>query len=215
MVVILIRFASTESRKELRTPQSYQTIFVNVMVSHWSLNHLLAFRPNFHPPGNLHLTLKLGSRLSRGRCGVVHTASVSLCNSSPEISSFFVPPLVAKISYSDKHEDLAHELFYYEEMESLQGVAVPRCFGLFHTGAAEGLYHVLEELEEPKMPAREPSWGDIDDDYEEPVVEEDFCGPVSILLVEQLGEHLPIGKPLPTGTQYVICLLFSDGWCSR
>lgn len=44
---------------------------------------------------------------------------------------FCLPELVIKVADPDRLEDLAHEASMYDEMESLQGVAIPRCYGWF------------------------------------------------------------------------------------
>ena len=83
------------------------------------------------PPGNLTLSLILGDRIGSGRSGVVFNATIDTGTSSAEIRAKAIPPLVVKISRYNHHIDLLHEAFYYGEMECLQGVIVPRFYGLF------------------------------------------------------------------------------------
>lgn len=42
-----------------------------------------------------------------------------------------MPPLIIKVSRRGFQEELRLESRAYKEMESIQGVAVPRCYGLF------------------------------------------------------------------------------------
>lgn len=42
-----------------------------------------------------------------------------------------LPELVLKISRGENPSSLAIEAAFYDEMESIQGIAIPRCYGLF------------------------------------------------------------------------------------
>ncbi|KAJ3558719.1 hypothetical protein NM688_g752 [Phlebia brevispora] len=152
------------------------------------------------PPGNLHLRILLGKHISHGRVGVVYEASVSSKDSSPDAASYALPPLVAKISRHKHCEDLEHEFYYYEELESLQGVVVPRCYGLFQTRVRHGLSVIPPELEED---AHKDNPGPTDAGFVPAPAEpapKMIAGIVSVMLLERLGGHLPVGKPLPEGT---------------
>lgn len=150
---------------------------------------LLAFHPVSRPRGNLHLRLALDQRLSYGRCGVAYSVNVCASQSSQEVLALSIPPLVAKISRPGRNEDLEHEVYNYDELESLQGIVVPRCYGLFSGTVPKGsslIPEVDDEITDSKPfdqnGSREPKR---------------ITGAISILLVERLGEHLPVGEPLP------------------
>lgn len=83
------------------------------------------------PPGHLTLQLHIGDRLGRGRTSGVYDASIDLQNSSPELAELAVPPLVVKVSRPGRERALDNEAFFYEEMESLQGIVIPRYYGFF------------------------------------------------------------------------------------
>ena len=69
------------------------------------------------------------------KLGAVGTGLVYEVISSPESgsdqdseSSIF-PPLVAKIASRTRNKRIAREAWFYDEMRTLQGVVIPRCFG--------------------------------------------------------------------------------------
>lgn len=175
------------------------------------------------PPGNLTLHLKLGARIGRGRAGVVYEASVNLDDSSREITSMVAPPLVVKISRHRRYMDVEHEAFYYEEMECLQGVIVPRYYGVFRGSIPPGATllpsenHDVDRREGEEDSSEEDSYSD--DESEDQCAEDEDqrinasrlarkqrtvvdTDPslVSILVLERVGGRLPIGKKLPNGT---------------
>lgn len=149
------------------------------------------------PPGNLHLELRLDKLIGSGRSGAVYQVSVCIDKSSPEVSSLFIPPLVAKISQRYRNEDLEHEMYNYEELESLQGVVVPRCYGLFE-GKVPRTHTIL-----PPEKVRDAK----DEASNNRPTPRGLNGVVCVLLLERLGDRLPIGQPLPEGILCVIPLL--------
>lgn len=170
-------------------------------------------------PGHLSLHLQIHDKIGRGRAGGVYSVTIDFEKSSPEIATLAIPPLVAKISRPGQHTRLEHEAYYYEEMECIQGVVIPRCYGFF-TGdipADVSLFPPIEEssndssvggaasdesASHDKCDQRsyKPSPGDNQRPYEP-----SSCGriPVSMLLLERLGDRLPIGKKLPDDIKYV------------
>ena len=122
--------------------------------------------------------------------------------SSSELASYVHPPLVAKISRHKHCEDLEHEMYYYEELETLQGVVLPRCYGLFQTRVRHGLSVIPPDSEELAGKGSRDS-EDADGEFVPAVAEpapKTISGIVSVILLERLGGHLPVGKPLPAGT---------------
>ena len=49
-------------------------------------------------------------------------------SSAPDIN---LPPLVAKISFRGRTTPAAHEAYYYETLQPLQGVSIARFYGRF------------------------------------------------------------------------------------
>lgn len=78
-------------------------------------------------PSNL--VLKLGECIAVGRSGIVfHVEPVGLPSSVPGAT---LPPLVAKIGRQYYSKWLLREAWFYEEMQSLQGVVVPWYYGIY------------------------------------------------------------------------------------
>lgn len=168
------------------------------------------------PPGQLSLSLELHRRLGHGRAGEVYEVSIDLNGSSPELATLAVPPLVAKVSRPGCPTRIQHEAYYYEEMESLQGVIIPRCYGLFTSDIPAG----SSLSESAKKPSDEPSYGDnprdsnLNDTNDGSIDSRnqrarsmkscpDGPTPISILLLERLGDRLPVGGELPADIEYV------------
>ncbi|KAJ3552226.1 hypothetical protein NM688_g4265 [Phlebia brevispora] len=154
------------------------------------------------PPGNIFLSLKLGKRVGRGRSGVVYEATIDPTASSSEVNSLIAPPLVVKISRRGHSTDIEHESFYYEEMECLQGVVVPRFYGLFEGETPPGSYFDPTGEGERREPGRDEI--DTPDTEEEEHVPAAVSGAVSILVLEQVGGRLPLGEDLPPNTLHEI-----------
>ncbi|OBZ65073.1 hypothetical protein A0H81_14939 [Grifola frondosa] len=100
------------------------------------------------PKGNCHIKFSLeslpqttryaGMGVPRGRCGLVYAVAVTswstAVNDAPHDPSELIgrlPPLVVKVARKGHISELIHEASFYEEMEHLQGVSIPRCYGLF------------------------------------------------------------------------------------
>ena len=175
------------------------------------------------PPGNLTLSLRLGERIGSGRSGVVFDVSVDADHSSPEIASLAIPPLVAKISRHKHHLDLQHEAFYYDEMECIQGIVIPRFYGLFQgrlpagaslfpPGEREEDAMQLQPDSDSESESEDTSTDDATEDdndvvsYLDPEIKgrlreiKEDVSIVSVLVLERLGGKLPIGEELPEDT---------------
>ncbi|KZV85872.1 hypothetical protein EXIGLDRAFT_841161 [Exidia glandulosa HHB12029] len=92
------------------------------------------------PPGDVQLTLKLGSFLGDGRSGIVfdveQLAVASL--SQNDASRYSFPPLVVKVARSTRCMSMAREAWFYDHLECLQGVVIPRCYGWFELKLPHG-----------------------------------------------------------------------------
>lgn len=162
------------------------------------------------PPGTLRASIVLGNCLGHGRSCVVFEATVDLSHSSPELRSLAFPPLVAKISRAGMAEDLQHEAFYFDEMECIQGVVVPRYYGTFKGKLPRGssFLRPAGRSMERRLLATPPydfaHKGYINtSETDVPLPVFDFSS-VTISVMERLGDHLPLGKPLPKELEYVI-----------
>ncbi|KZV88095.1 hypothetical protein EXIGLDRAFT_839520 [Exidia glandulosa HHB12029] len=84
-------------------------------------------RSTLPPPGNVHLNLKLGKFIGDGRSGIVFEAE-QLSNAVVEHA---FPPLVVKVVRRERCQSGAREAWFYDHLECLQGVVLPRCYGWF------------------------------------------------------------------------------------
>jgi len=137
------------------------------------------------PPGDLQLSLSVEDLIGEGRCGTVFSTYPSLLldpsNKPVEVLEPglpYLPSLVIKVADQAHIEDLATEASMYEEMENLQGVAIPRYYGWFEA-----------ELE--------PTWTVDLRSGENETPTSTHSGRLSLLLLERMGPLLPIGERLP------------------
>ncbi|KAH8110962.1 hypothetical protein DFH11DRAFT_729715 [Phellopilus nigrolimitatus] len=91
------------------------------------------------PPGNARIAISLSEQISNGRCGCTFRVAVE-SQTFPEdaIASSRPPPLCVKIAGPGMSYRLSKEAWCYEELEKLQGVAIPRCYGWFEAKLGEG-----------------------------------------------------------------------------
>ncbi|CAL1706342.1 unnamed protein product [Somion occarium] len=191
------------------------------------------------PPGDMTLHLSLGTKIGRGRVGRVYEATVDLKQSSPELTNMVLPPLVVKVSRRHDAKRLAREAFYYEEMECLQGCAIPRYYGLYQTTippatdflpwthdkvnrrpGRHGDYSDESDSESESEPESKSSDKDDDDDAEDEDAdsqvyssdEEELPTPtiLSILILERVGGRIPLRKPLSDDVHEDIHTIYAD-----
>ena len=81
----------------------------------------------------------------------------------------YLPELVVKIAEPGHEENLKKEAAMYDELESLQGVSIPRAYGLFSVDLDPKV----------KIPSLSPDTRRL-----------------SILLLERMGDSLPLGGQL-------------------
>ncbi|VDB83374.1 unnamed protein product [Peniophora sp. CBMAI 1063] len=137
-------------------------------------------------PGHEHLELKLGSLLECGRTGYVHAVS---CEGPGALD---VPELVAKISFPHLRPRLSREAWIYEDLRSLQGAVIPRCYGYFEAQIPEGMVFMQECHRARRVP-------NLSGDFE--VIVPNIVG---ILLLERLSnERLPLN------------VRFGKDWCNE
>ncbi|GJJ09986.1 hypothetical protein Clacol_004212 [Clathrus columnatus] len=143
------------------------------------MSRFFVLLPNFH-----HLETSiflLGERIGSGRVGTVYAAILLT-----EDYTSVLPPLVVKISRR-KHS-MEKEAWFYEELEQLQGIAVPLCYGFFQTRVEEGVevstWNDKNHVEQEEV-----------DEWGFPVIKKEPEDPtlLSILLLERLGWNIPLG----------------------
>ncbi|PBK74145.1 hypothetical protein ARMSODRAFT_1081122 [Armillaria solidipes] len=172
------------------------------------------------PPGEHTLTLNIGQRIDEGRVGMIHSAVVDAPASSAT-ESFYIPPLVVKICAPGRTGDMLNEAASYDEMEArvfselpvrchadsliqvLQGVCVPRCYGLFQAR------YDSEELDIPILLDRKKRDEEVRCELEEDSDDDEIIEPIiydnvlSVLLIERVGDWLQLGRSLPLGVGQV------------
>lgn len=169
-------------------------------------------RPSALPaPGDLSINMKVGQELGFGASARVYDTFI---DPSPAIASLIIPPLVVKISRPGRQIKVDHDAYYYEEMECLQGSVIPRCYGLFKGEIPVGysLHRDLASSQTEKSLSGDSASPDDavrrrNPDAADPRAcsQPDSTVPVSILVMEKLGDRLPVGTELEEYTLYVPC----------
>ncbi|EAU89061.1 protein kinase subdomain-containing protein PKL/ccin3 [Coprinopsis cinerea okayama7 len=84
------------------------------------------------------LEIKLVERISEGRIGITYVAQViSATQSGSDVRSTIPSTLCLKFAKPEFSRSLAREAWFYEQLESLQGISVPLSFGFFASTASE------------------------------------------------------------------------------
>ncbi|KAJ3894209.1 hypothetical protein GG344DRAFT_63194 [Lentinula edodes] len=154
------------------------------------------------PPGDLTLETNLSTFLGSGRTGIVY----SLVSDS----TYFLPELVFKFARLHRCADLYREAWFYEEMECLQGVAIPRCYGLFEAEIPPGCRLLLPENQ---TLVNNPDSRDAQvDEFPHPLIKElrSTRNKLCILVEERLGGHLSIGSPVSPELREDLNTLFEE-----
>ncbi|KAF9505056.1 hypothetical protein BS47DRAFT_581164 [Hydnum rufescens UP504] len=85
-------------------------------------------------PGDVHVQVIFGEEKGWGRSSFVHEVNVLPTTTLPA----HLPPLVLKVARSKRRAEIGREAWFYDELECLQGVVLPRCYGWFEAELAEG-----------------------------------------------------------------------------
>ncbi|GJJ09987.1 hypothetical protein Clacol_004213 [Clathrus columnatus] len=184
-----------------RVPQTFQRTvsklgdvceFDPAVALEWAKSEHIPSRPpsKLPPPGNEHLSVALGQTIGNGRVGTVHP--IKLYTHETDL-----PPLVVKISRYKSSESIEKEAWCYEELEQVQGIAVPRCYGLFQVRVEEDM-EVLTWTD-PRYVKRQKfdPWGRPIEETGDPTL-------LSILVLERLGERMALRQPDYTAIKYSI-----------
>ncbi|KAH8101339.1 hypothetical protein DFH11DRAFT_1736502 [Phellopilus nigrolimitatus] len=93
------------------------------------------------PAANARLDISLSEKISDGRCGRTFRITVDSLTFSGGATAHHdcgLPPLCIKMAAPGMSRRLSKEAWCYEEMEKLQGMAIPHCYGWFESELAEG-----------------------------------------------------------------------------
>ncbi|TFY73712.1 hypothetical protein EWM64_g10300 [Hericium alpestre] len=165
------------------------------------------------PPGNLVLSCSIDKEpIGDGRSSLVYEVQNEIL-SDPNVS---VPPLVLKIARNNMYFniDFALEKWFYDEMESIQGVAIPRCYGLFKVGLSEDLASDVRPWKLPQATIRleeqsvlDSNYSNDHDDIRMIKGEEDY---LYVMVLERLGGMLPVGEPISEEDRNDVKGLYED-----
>lgn len=89
-------------------------------------------------PANLHLKVTLSKKIGCGQSGLVYAVETPQTIQGTDGKKIEIPPLVCKIAPYHRNKPVAREAWFYDEMQTLQGVVIPRCFGLFEASVPYG-----------------------------------------------------------------------------
>ncbi|GJJ15371.1 hypothetical protein Clacol_009647 [Clathrus columnatus] len=150
---------------------------------YWSRSDGFPIRPpsNLPPSGNEHLLIALGEVLGSGRVGTVHHATLLTHHTE-------LPPLIIKVSQHKWSENMEKEAWFYKELEQLQEIAIPRCYGFFQVHIEEGSEVLTWKVDST---AEYNGRNQTPEHPSNPTL-------LSILLLECLGERMPLRQPLDT-----------------
>lgn len=154
------------------------------------------------PPGNMHVRISLGKKLGSGGCSLVYTVKI--------LSDVDLPPLVAKIARTGFQSRISPEASAYQEVEPLQGVVVPLCYGAFEGRLADGCTLDVdpkamryEEHSRPEFQNSDAYYEDLNRRVRDAANPERVC----ILLLERLKTSgLPYGAKLTKFIRYVVSI---------
>ncbi|TCD71378.1 hypothetical protein EIP91_010084 [Steccherinum ochraceum] len=116
--------------------------------------------------------------VGQGLDAVVLDVTMDAQHSSAELRMMTIPPLVAKISRGgiENARRVENDAFFYEEMESLQGIAIARYYGFFEAILPDGWVIASESWPRPEGNAEGAG-----------------VNKVAVVLLEKLGGSLHVG----------------------
>lgn len=102
---------------------------------------------SFPPSSHLSLQANLGDFIGDGRSGTVFEIKTPATIIASDGRRIHIPPLVCKFAAHDRNSCVAREAWFYDEMQTIQGMAIPRCFGLFEAEIPDGFKFIPHTLE--------------------------------------------------------------------
>ncbi|TFK83176.1 hypothetical protein K466DRAFT_603083 [Polyporus arcularius HHB13444] len=138
------------------------------------------------PDGNIELSLQIGDVLGENDRNIVYAVEVT---NADELACY-VPPLVMKVAKLFKGRNLSEEAGMYQDLECLQGSVIPRCYGYFCT--------TVDHTQLSITP-----WDGPDCSHPrtfDPHVPPHPAAPLSMMLLERLGEPIPTGSRIESET---------------
>ncbi|VDC02395.1 unnamed protein product [Peniophora sp. CBMAI 1063] len=155
------------------------------------VNGIIPENPKLPPKtGRCELHLELGELLGSGATGVVHAVT--------SLEGVDVP-LCVKIAFPSERAALSSEAWFYDDLQDIQGVVIPKCFGYF-----EKTLSLSTRLRISDHRSRFPTWDNGADRGTIP-------GRIGVLLLEKLsGEHLELHTQFRDDNSHAIYCLFLE-----
>lgn len=92
------------------------------------------------PSECLDLEVRLSSSVQDGANGLIYKLKVPRTTTvrANDGQQLTIPPLIGKFAPRARNKPIAREAWFYDEMQSLQGLIIPYCFGYFVATVPEG-----------------------------------------------------------------------------
>lgn len=157
------------------------------------------------PAANVDLDLNLDHFVDVNHSGVVYASSLS--TDSRKISQFAI-----KFAGCNRNKNLLREAWFYDELQSLQGASVPRCYGYFHAilpakwTIVPWQDHVNEINDAELTDESFKLLGEFNMSYRPVLARFERGQCLGLMLLECLGEPFlkeRSGAPIPDGIMYV------------
>ena len=144
--------------------------------------------------------------LNKGRTGLIYE---TVATSTDGQGNAILPSLVVKIARCTKNKRIAREAWFYDEMQTLQGVVVPRCYGCFEAKIPDNCSFIpwtedglSSDTQQITVPDEEffstRQLGAFNENAHDLLTRLEDSRTITLLVLEKLGEpFLPVGVPIP------------------
>ncbi|KAI0717911.1 hypothetical protein C8T65DRAFT_640357 [Cerioporus squamosus] len=130
--------------------------------------------------------MNIGDVLGQNDRNIVYAVRVANADKIP----CYVPPLVMKVARLFKGRNVSQEAGMYKDLECLQGSIIPRCYGYFSA--------IVDHTQMSILPWDGPNC--VYPRTFDPFVPPHPSAPLSILLLERLGDPIPTGNRVKSET---------------
>ncbi|RDB20628.1 hypothetical protein Hypma_012255 [Hypsizygus marmoreus] len=145
------------------------------------------------PTADIHLEFTLDKHIDSGKSGIVNSTTLSSLSSPAHA----MVPFVVKFAVRKRNKNLLREAWFYDELQSLQGSTIPRCYGYFEGELPEGCtfapWKTVEDLrgeknyEELEDKYFDALYGAFNPAYRSTLARFETAACVTVLLLEPLG----------------------------
>lgn len=103
---------------------------------------------------DIELDVKLSRRLRTGSNSLIYEVDAVREAQTKDGQPIRIPPLICKIAPHRRNKPIAREAWFYDEMQTLQGLIIPCCYGFFVAQIPERM-ELLPRMEDVKLHTRE------------------------------------------------------------